>query len=131
MPSPPSCAASSEVALHRHPTGSPPVGPKVGGIFGRLGDGTYTFDIEGVGFLQQTTVSGSDFGSSGSGRSSLTSPDGLLVVTGEFNGIPADVKASNNGIAVGDTGLQMDQHETLLLTFAPEQTDVRFNLTQW
>ena len=31
-------------------------------------DGTYTFDIESVGFLQQTTVSGSDFGASGSGQ---------------------------------------------------------------
>src|SRR5262249_35520149 len=58
-------------------------------------------------------------------------PDGLLVITGVFNGAPADVKASNNGIAVGDAGLQMDQHETLLLTFTPEQTDVSFNLTQW
>jgi len=94
-------------------------------------DGTYTFDIEGVGFLQQTTVSGSDFGASSSGKPSLTSPDGLLVITGDSNGAPADVKASNNGIAVGDTGLQMDQHETLVLTFTPEQTDVSFNLTQW
>jgi len=49
-------------------------------------DGTYTFDIEGVGFLQQTTVSGSDFGASSSGQPSLTSPDGLLVITGDFNG---------------------------------------------
>jgi len=94
-------------------------------------DGTYTFDIEGVGFLQQVTVSGSDFGASSSGQSSLTSPDGLLVITGNLNGAAADVKASNNGIAVGDTGLQMDQHETLVLTFTPEQTDVSFNLTQW
>jgi VCBS repeat-containing protein len=94
-------------------------------------DGTYTFDIVGVGFLQQTTVSGSDFGASSSGQSSLTAPDGLLVITGDFNGAPAHVKASNNGIAVGDTGLQMDQHETLLLAFTPEQTDVSFNLTQW
>jgi VCBS repeat-containing protein len=94
-------------------------------------DGTYTFDIEGVGFLQQTTVSGSDFGASSSGKPSLTAPDGLLVITGDCNGDPADVKASNNGIAVGDSGLQMDQHETLLLTFTPEQTDVSFNLTQW
>ncbi|HKU07596.1 MAG TPA: DUF5801 repeats-in-toxin domain-containing protein [Bradyrhizobium sp.] len=94
-------------------------------------DGTYTVDIEGVGFLQQVTVSGSDFGASSSGQSSLTSPDGLLVITGEFNGAPADVKASNNGIAVGDTGLQMDQQETLVLKFTPQQTDVSFNLTQW
>jgi VCBS repeat-containing protein len=94
-------------------------------------DKSYTFDIVGVGFLQQTTVSGSDFGASSSGQSSLTSPDDLLVITGDFNGAPAHVKASNNGIAVGDTGLQMDQHETLLLTFKPEQTDVSFNLTQW
>ncbi|MBR1276392.1 VCBS domain-containing protein [Bradyrhizobium sp. AUGA SZCCT0283] len=94
-------------------------------------DGTYTFDIQTVGFLQQTTVSGSDFGASSSGQPSLTAPDGLLVITGDFNGIPADVKASNNGIAVGDTGLQMDQQETLLLTFTPEQTDVSFHLTQW
>src|SRR5262245_40513461 len=94
-------------------------------------DETYTFNIVGVGFLQQTTVSGSDFGASSSGQALLTSPDGLLVITGDFNGAPAHVKASNNGIAVGDTGLQMDQHETLLLTFTPEQTDVSFNLTQW
>ena len=94
-------------------------------------DGTYTFDIESVGFLQQTTVSGSDFGASGSGQPSLTSPDGHLIITGDFNGAPADVKASSNGIAVGDTGLQMDQHETLLLKFTQEQTDVSFMLTQW
>jgi hypothetical protein len=94
-------------------------------------DGTYTFDVEGVGFLQQTTVTGSDFGASSSGQPLLTAPDRLLVITGDFNGAPADVKASNNGIAVGDSGLQMDQHETLLLTFTPEQTDVSFNLTQW
>ncbi|WP_271553460.1 DUF5801 repeats-in-toxin domain-containing protein [Bradyrhizobium sp. CCBAU 45394] len=94
-------------------------------------DGTYTFDIETVGFLQQTTVTGSDFGASGSGQPSLTAPDGLLVITGDFNGAPADVKASSNGIAVGDTGLQMDQHETLNLAFTPVQTDVSFALTQW
>src|SRR5262245_42583136 len=94
-------------------------------------DGTYTFDVDGVGFLQQTTVTGSDFGASSSGQPLLTAPDGLLVITGDFNGAMADVKASNNGIAVGDSGLQMDQHETLLLTFTPEQTDVSFNLTQW
>jgi VCBS repeat-containing protein len=94
-------------------------------------DGTYRFDIETVGFLQQTTVAGSDFGASSSGQPSLTAPDGLLVITGDFNGASADVKASNNGIAVGDSGLQMDQHETLVLTFTPEQSDVSFNLTQW
>ncbi|WP_271614724.1 DUF5801 repeats-in-toxin domain-containing protein [Bradyrhizobium sp. CCBAU 51627] len=94
-------------------------------------DGTYTFDIETVGFLQQTTVTGSDFGASGSGQPSLTAPDGLLVISGDFNGVAADVKASSNGIAVGDTGLQMDQHETLNLTFTPMQTDVSFALTQW
>jgi VCBS repeat-containing protein len=94
-------------------------------------DGTYTFDIESVGFLQQTTVRGSDFGASGSGQPSLTSPDGHLIVTGDFNGVPADIKASSNGIAVGDTGLQMDQHETLLLKFTQEQPKVSFMLTQW
>jgi Peptidase M10 serralysin C terminal len=76
-------------------------------------------------------VTGSDFGASSSGKPLLAAPDGLLVITGDFNGAPADVKASNNGIAVGDSGLQMDQHETLVLTFTPEQTDVSFNLTQW
>ena len=94
-------------------------------------DGTYTFDIQSVGFLQQTTVRGSDFGASGSGQPSLTSPDGHLIITGDFNGVPADVKASSNGIAVGDTGLQMDQHETLLLKFTQEQPKVSFMLTQW
>jgi len=49
-------------------------------------DGTYTFDIEGVGFLQQTTVSGSDFGASSSGQPSVTTRAGLLVITGDFNG---------------------------------------------
>ncbi|MCC8954410.1 hypothetical protein H8B02_13410 [Bradyrhizobium sp. Pear77] len=81
--------------------------------------------------MQQTTVTGSDFGASGGGQLSLTAPDGLFVITGDFNGAPADIKASSNGIAVGDTGLQMDQNETLLLTFRPEQTDVSFILTQW
>jgi VCBS repeat-containing protein len=93
--------------------------------------GTYTFDIESVGFLQQTTVSGSDFGASGSGQPTLTSPDGHLIITGDFNGGPANVKASSNGIAVGDTGLQMDQQETLLLKFTQEQPNVSFMLTQW
>ena len=94
-------------------------------------DGTYTFDIESVGLLQQRTVSGSDFGASSSGQPELTSPDGHLIITGDFNGAHADVKASDNGIAVGDTGLQMDQQETLLLKFTQEQTDVSFILTQW
>jgi len=94
-------------------------------------DGNYTFDIVSVGFLQQTTLNGSDFGASSSGQPSLTSPDGHLIIAGDFNGAPADVKASNNGIAVGDTGLQMDQHETLLLKFTQDQPKVSFMLTQW
>ncbi|RUU60670.1 Ig-like domain-containing protein [Mesorhizobium sp. M2C.T.Ca.TU.002.02.1.1] len=94
-------------------------------------DGTYTFDLDNVGFLQQTTLNGSLFGSTGGGQPSLTSPDGQLTITGDVNGVATDVKGSANGFAVGDTGLSMDPHENLHLTFTQEQTDVRFNLTQW
>jgi hypothetical protein len=95
-------------------------------------DGTYTFDIESVGLLTQVTVNGSDFGASSSGQPSLTSPDGQLVITGsDNNDNPLHVKASNNGIAVGDTGLQMDANEDLHLTFAQEQSQVSFTFTQW
>jgi Ca2+-binding RTX toxin-like protein len=41
------------------------------------------------------------------------------------------VKASNNGIAVGHSGLQMDPGEDLHLTFLQQQTNVSFILTQW
>ena len=100
-------------------------------------DGTYTFDLESVGALTQVTVSGSDFGASGGGTPSLTHGD--LTVTGSDNaGNPLDVKASNNGIAVGDTGLQMDPNEDLHLTFVDptthvlvEQSQVSFIFTQW
>ena len=77
-------------------------------------------------------MAGSDFGASGGGTPSLTAPDGKLVITGSDNGgHPLDVKASSNGIAVGDTGLQMDPNEDLHLTFVPEQSQVSFILTQW
>ncbi|QDW36955.1 hypothetical protein FFI89_007270 [Bradyrhizobium sp. KBS0727] len=100
-------------------------------------NGTYTFDLESVGALTQTTVSGSTFGASGGGTLSLTAGD--LTITGSDNaGNPLDVKASNNGIAVGDTGLQMDVNENLHLTFvdptthlAVEQTQISFTLVQW
>ena len=92
-------------------------------------DGTYSFDLESVEFLQRVTVTGSDFGASGGGTPSLTAPDGQLVITGSDNsGLPLDVKASNNGIAVGDTGLQMDPNEDLHLTFSQEQSQVSFIL---
>ncbi|RWM06559.1 MAG: type I secretion C-terminal target domain-containing protein, partial [Mesorhizobium sp.] len=94
-------------------------------------DGTYTYDLDNVGFLQQTTLSGSVFGSSGGGQPSLIAPDGQLAITGDVNGFAADVKGSNNGFAVGDTGLQMDPTETLHLNFSQEQTSVSFILTQW
>jgi hypothetical protein len=95
-------------------------------------DGTYSFDLESVELLKQVTVTGSSFGASGGGTPSLTAPDGQLVITGSDNGgHPLDVKASNNGIAVGDTGLQMDSNEDLHLTFSQEQSKVSFNLTQW
>ncbi|WGR91411.1 DUF5801 domain-containing protein [Bradyrhizobium sp. ISRA435] len=81
-------------------------------------NGTYTFDVENVGLLKQVTVAGSDFGASGGGTPSLTAPDGNLVITGsDSGGNPLDVKASSNGIAVGDTGLQMDPNEELHLVF--------------
>jgi Ca2+-binding RTX toxin-like protein len=95
-------------------------------------DGTYTFDLQSVGALTQVTVSGSDFGASGGGVPELTSPDGQLHITGSDNlGNPLDVKASNNGIAVGDTGLQMDANENLHLNFDQEQTQISFIFTQW
>jgi len=100
-------------------------------------DGTYAFDLESVGALTQTTVSGSTFGASGGGTPFLTAGD--LTITGSDNiGNALDVKASNNGIAVGDTGLQMDPNENLHLTFvdptthlAVEQTQISFTLVQW
>ena len=95
-------------------------------------DGTYAFDLESVELLKEVTVAGSDFGASGGGTPSLTAPDGQLVITGSDNsGHPLDVKASNNGIAVGDTGLQMDPNEDLHLAFLQEQSHVSFILTQW
>jgi VCBS repeat-containing protein len=95
-------------------------------------NGTYTFDLESVGLLTQVTVNGSDFGASGSGVSELSSPDGQLHITGSTNaGAALDVKASSNGIAVGDTGLQMDANENLHLNFDQEQTQVSFIFTQW
>ncbi|WGS23081.1 DUF5801 repeats-in-toxin domain-containing protein [Bradyrhizobium sp. ISRA463] len=95
-------------------------------------NGTYTFDVENVGLLKQVTVAGSDFGASGGGTPSLTAPDGNLVITGsDSGGNPLDVKASSNGIAVGDTGLQMDPNEDLHLAFAQQQSQVSFILTQW
>ncbi|MBR0896887.1 hypothetical protein JQ616_18155 [Bradyrhizobium tropiciagri] len=95
-------------------------------------DGTYSFNLESVDVLKQVTVAGSTFGASGGGTPSLTAPDGELVITGSDNtGHPLDVKASNNGIAVGDTGLSMDPTEQLNLSFSEEQPQVSFILTQW
>ena len=94
-------------------------------------NGTYDFTLYSTSAITSTTVNGSDFGASGSGQPSLTSPDGQLIITGDSNGITADVKASANGIAVGDAALRMDAGETLHLTFAQEQSTVSFILTQW
>jgi Ca2+-binding RTX toxin-like protein len=73
----------------------------------------------------------SAFTSSGGAQNSLTSPDGQLVITGDLNGAAAQVKASNVGIAVGSSGQQMDQHETLHLNFTQDQTTVSFVLNKW
>ncbi|WP_461356456.1 DUF5801 repeats-in-toxin domain-containing protein [Bradyrhizobium sp. USDA 4454] len=95
-------------------------------------DGTFSFNLESVDVLKQVTVAGSTFGASGSGTPSLTAPDGVLVITGSDNGgHPIDVKASSNGIAVGDTGLSMDPNEQLNLAFSNEQPQISFMLTQW
>jgi VCBS repeat-containing protein len=95
-------------------------------------DGTYCFELRSVEVLKQVTVTGSSFGASGGGTPTLTAPDGELVITGsKNNGHPVDVKASNNGIAVGDSGLQMDPNENLHLSFLHEQSQISFNLTQW
>ncbi|WP_420966993.1 DUF5801 repeats-in-toxin domain-containing protein [Bradyrhizobium sp. B120] len=95
-------------------------------------NGTFSFDLVSVDVLKQVTVTGSTFGASGGGTSSLTAPDGELVISGYDNsGHPIDVKASNNGIAVGDTGLSIDPNEQLNLTFSNEQPQISFMLTQW
>jgi VCBS repeat-containing protein len=95
-------------------------------------DGTYSFDLKSVEVLKQVTVTGSTFGASGGGTPTLTAPDGELVITGSDNNAhPVDVKASNNGIAVGDSGLQMDPNEDLHLSFLHEQSQISFDLTQW
>src|SRR5262249_30151751 len=95
-------------------------------------DGTYSFALFSVGLLKQVTVTGPSLGSSGGVTPSLTAPDGQLVITGsDMSGHPLDVKASNNGIAVGDTGLQMEPNDDLHLAFLQEQSKISFNLTQW
>ncbi|MCC8960259.1 hypothetical protein H8B02_44720, partial [Bradyrhizobium sp. Pear77] len=95
-------------------------------------DGTFCFDLKSDDLLKEATVTGSDFGASGGGTPSLTAPDGELVITGSnSNGHPLDVKASSNGIAVGDTGLSMDPCEQLNLAFSEQQQKTSFTLTQW
>ncbi|QIG97073.1 DUF5801 repeats-in-toxin domain-containing protein [Bradyrhizobium sp. 6(2017)] len=95
-------------------------------------DGTYCFDLEHAGPSKDVTVSGSDFDAPPCGTPSLTAPDGQLVITGsDCAGHPLDVKASSCGIAVGDSGLQMDPAEQLNLAFTGQQSQVSFNLTQW
>ncbi|WP_456728581.1 DUF5801 repeats-in-toxin domain-containing protein [Bradyrhizobium sp. USDA 3364] len=94
-------------------------------------DGTFCFDLKSVDLVKGATVTGSDFGASGSGTPSLTSADGQLVITGTDCGKPADVKASGNGIAVGDYGLQMDPAEQLNLALSEKQAQVGFSLAQW
>ncbi|SED88333.1 DUF5801 repeats-in-toxin domain-containing protein [Bradyrhizobium erythrophlei] len=95
-------------------------------------DGTFCFDLKSDDLLKEATVTGSDFGASGGGTPSLTAPDGELVITGSnSNGHPLDVKASSNGIAVGDTGLSMDACEQLNLAFSEQQQKTSFTLTQW
>ena len=101
-------------------------------------DGTYAFDLESVGSLTQTTVSGSDFRIVRQWHAVPCSPAHLTITGSDNTGHALDVKSSNNGIAVGDTGLQMDPNEDLHLTFADptthlavEQTQISFILTQW
>ena len=95
-------------------------------------DGTYCFDLQNTEVLNEVTVTGADFAASGGHTPSLTSPDGQLNITGSTSsGHPLDVKASGNGIAVGDYGLQMDPCEQLDLSFGQEQSQVSFILTQW
>ncbi|UFX46203.1 DUF5801 domain-containing protein [Bradyrhizobium sp. 41S5] len=95
-------------------------------------DGTYCFDLEHAGLSKNVTVSGSDFDAPACGTPSLTAPDGQLVITGsDCAGHPLDVKASECGIAVGDSGLQMDPTEQLNLAFSGKQSQVSFDLTQW
>ncbi|GIQ77197.1 hypothetical protein BraRD5C2_56450 [Bradyrhizobium sp. RD5-C2] len=95
-------------------------------------DGTYCFDLEHAGLSKNVTVSGSDFDAPACGTPSLTAPDGQLVITGsDCTGHPLDVKASECGIAVGDSGLQMDPTEQLNLAFSEKQSQVSFDLTQW
>ncbi|MDG4895316.1 DUF5801 repeats-in-toxin domain-containing protein, partial [Mesorhizobium sp. WSM4976] len=95
-------------------------------------NGTYDYTLNSPTVITTTTVTGdSAFTASGGGQTSLTSPDGQLVITGDLNDATQQVKASHNGIAVGSTGLSMDTGETLHLGFTHEQTKVSFVLTQW
>ncbi|MGY3487001.1 VCBS repeat-containing protein [Bradyrhizobium sp. USDA 4011] len=95
-------------------------------------DGTFCFDLEHAGPSRDVTVTGSDFDAPACGTPSLTAPDGQLVITGsDCAGHPLDVRASECGIAVGDSGLQMDPTEQLNLAFSGKQSQVSFDLTQW
>ena len=95
-------------------------------------NGTYDYTLNSPSVVTTTTVTGdSAFSSSGGSQNSLTSPDGQLIITGDLNGVAAQVKASNVGIAVGSSGQQMDPHETLHLNFTQDQTAVSFVLNKW
>ncbi|WP_244068218.1 DUF5801 repeats-in-toxin domain-containing protein [Bradyrhizobium sp. Ce-3] len=95
-------------------------------------NGTFCFDLEHVEVQKDVTVTGVDFDAPACGKLSLTAPDGQLVVTGsDCFGHPVDVKASADGIAVGDSGQQMDPTEQLNLGFTGQQSQVSFALTQW
>ncbi|WP_375787174.1 DUF5801 repeats-in-toxin domain-containing protein [Bradyrhizobium sp. Pha-3] len=94
--------------------------------------GTFCFNLDNVDLLKDVTATGSDFGAPGDAKPSLTAADGQLVITGSDScGHPLDVKASDNGIAVGDCGLQMDPDEQLNLAFSGKQSQVGLTLAQW
>lgn len=95
-------------------------------------NGTYCFNFEKVEQLKDVTVTGSDFGASDGGSMELTAPDAQLVITGsDCAGHPLDVKASSDGIAVGDCGQQIDPGERLNLAFTEKQSQVDFTLAHW
>ncbi|MES5482965.1 DUF5801 repeats-in-toxin domain-containing protein [Bradyrhizobium sp. INPA03-11B] len=95
-------------------------------------DGTYCFNFEKVEQLKDVTVTGSDFGASNGGSPQLTAPDAQLVVTGsDCAGHPLDVKASSDGISVGDDDQQIAPSERLNLAFTEKQSQVDFTLAHW
>jgi Ca2+-binding RTX toxin-like protein len=91
-------------------------------------DGTYDFTLESNSLITRTEIFGADF-SAGGPQSSLTSPDGVLTITGYIGGVADLVNPQNNGFGVDNP--KMNPGERLDFTFNQLQTNVSFQVVNW